>query len=128
MNKTDITSNSQKSKTQLTVLSAVFIGIMMVFLIPSSVGDAQARTAATVYGPALTFFDNIKSHISEGSFSEKPDARGNSITWITWGQSPGIESNGPESGYVTADLKTWNGIFLSTVKFIFSNPDFVKFL
>ena len=126
MNKTDIMGIMQVKKTQLAVLSVIFDGMMMVFLVPSLIEEAQARTDAKVYGPALTFFDNVKSHISEGSFFRIPEARGNSITWITWGQSPGIESNGAESGYVMADLKTWNGIFLSTVKFIFSNPEFTS--
>ena len=68
MNKTDIMGIMQVKKTQLAVLSVIFVGMMMVFLVPSLIEEAQAITDAKVYGPALTFFDNVKSHISEGSF------------------------------------------------------------
>ena len=43
MNKTDVLEIIQKRTTQIIVLSVVFVGMVMVFLIPSLIEEVQAN-------------------------------------------------------------------------------------
>ena len=71
MNKTEMIGIIKKRTTQLTVLSVVFVGLMMVFLVPSLVEEAQARIDATAISFAGSF-STIKGEMSDGHFVTNP--------------------------------------------------------
>jgi hypothetical protein len=55
MNKTDLVEIMQKRTTQLTVLSAAFVGIM-IFLVPALIEEADTRInakATSIIGPFI---------------------------------------------------------------------------
>lgn len=123
MNKTDTVEIMSKRTTQVAMFSVVFVGMMLVFLLPNLIGVAQARIDATAYAPSGTYFSNYQVHMDEGYFVDHFIQMTNILYWKTSGSSFGTQSNGPESGYVTADLKTiMDRTLVTQVKFIFSNP------
>lgn len=124
MNETDILEVTQKQSIQLTILSVVFVGLMMVFLVPSLTEEAQAFITAKVYTPPDPFgLDNFVGTMEKGDFIKKPgydDWSHHVVTWIT---APDIFLS--DKGKVTADMimgNTTHVFNLGKVMFIFELP------
>lgn len=113
MNKTYLIEIMQKSTIQFTFLSIIFAGLMLTFLIPSSIGAADARitaTAASFVGP----FSDVEVKMDKGQLAQYPIITGNSVHWVTRGSSI---LGGDELGTLEASVGN-----LGKVKFHFSNP------
>lgn len=115
MNKTDLVEIIQKRTTQLTILLIVFVGTMMVFLVPSLIEEAHARITATATS-TVGDFSNVKGVMEFGEFTQGPETTGNVIRWVTESKGGII---GIEEGHVEADIENYG-----KVKFFFENPDF----
>lgn len=115
MNKSDIVETKQKRTTHITIISLVFVGMMMAIFIPSLVGEAHARITAIAIS-AVGDFSNVKGDLEFGVFTQGPVAAGNVMGWVTESKN-GIF--GIEEGNVEADVGTYG-----KVKFFFENPDF----
>jgi len=115
MIKNDILEIMQKRANELAMFSLVFIGILMVFLIPNLVNEVQAR----IDGGAISFaapFTITEADMSQGHFTVYPYAGppGYLMNWQTAGD--GLFT-GNEEGYIKANVGN-----LGTVTFNFYNP------
>jgi hypothetical protein len=113
MNKNDIIEIMQKKPTNLVVLSAVFVGMMMVFLIPIIIENAEAVINARAISLGDSF-SNVEGEMFAGRFIEDPRNYGQIITWRTAGN--GV-FGGDEFGFVHAKVGE-----VGEVTFVFSNP------
>lgn len=110
MNETKVLEIMEKRSIQLTFLSIVFVGMMMVFLIPNFVVEAQAA----IDGSAVSFvgpFSDVKSRMYTGYFTEGPLVRGPTIVWKTTGYG------GNEIGYIESNFEGFGKVRLG-----FENP------
>jgi hypothetical protein len=115
MNKTDIVEIMSKRTTKITVLSTVFVG-MMVFLVPALIEEAEARInakATSLIGP----FTQVKVDLFAGKFWTSPrQPLPNIVTWETWGGPP--FGGGSEIGRFSAVVGS------HPISVDFSNPRF----
>ena len=111
MNEWSIEEMMQKTPTKLAVLF-VLAGVMMVFLIPWLIVEADARITATAISHVGSF-SHVESHLFAGSFNLNPIRVGSTIHWET----NGISSNLNEIGIISAKVDGFD------VYFVFNNPN-----
>ena len=73
MKKTDLVEIMQRSATQLVLLSVVFVSMVMVFLIPSLDGEAEAKIDAQAFAPPGTTFTDLQGIMLSGKFYAVPN-------------------------------------------------------
>lgn len=110
MNKTDILKIMHKRTTQLTVLSLIFVG-MMVFLAAGLAEQAQARIVATAFNYDEIRFSDVSGHMTRGVFVSGPSLS-DGKTEVHW-----TTSGATEEGFVEAKFGKFG-----LVKFEFKNP------
>jgi len=117
MNKTKFLEIMQKRTTHYIVLSAILVGVMLLFLTPNLVIEAQARFDANAVSSAGPF-SNVEGKMEpdSGHFVTKPYLYnyGYSINWVTTG---GGIATGDEKGTVEANVGNYG-----KVTFSFNNP------
>jgi hypothetical protein len=120
MNKTDIVEIMSKKTTNLAMLSVVFVGAMMVFVIPGAIEEAEAVVHGKATAPPGTTFSDLVSSMNDGRFTSGPRIveEGTQIIWSTAGSS---FLGGNEKGWVTANVRQ-AGEVIDRVYFGFNNP------
>lgn len=120
MNKADIVKFMSKRTLKFAVLSAAFVGTMMVFLIPGLIQEAEAVVRGQATAPPGTTFSDLVSSMSDGRFTNGPRIveGGTQIVWSTAGTS---FLGGDEKGWVTANVRQ-SGEIIDRVYFGFNNP------
>jgi hypothetical protein len=120
MYKSDIVEMIQLRTVKLAILSVVFVGTMMVFLIPDLIVEAEAVVHGRATAPPGTTFSDLVSSMSDGRFTSGPRIieGGNEIVWSTAGKGP-FGSN--ENGWVTANVRQ-SGEAIDRAYFGFNNP------
>lgn len=106
---------------QLSVLSIALVGIIMVgFLVPNLVRQADATIIGQAFAPPGTFFNEITYNMGSGKMTETPKTilGGTILVWKT--DSTGF-FGGLEQGTVFATVRQANDI-VGPVSFSFSNP------
>jgi hypothetical protein len=114
MNKAYILKMMQKRTTKLAVFF-VLAGVMMVFLVPMLIEEAQAATASRATTNTGSF-SNISWHLFEGRWTLIPSLDRGGIAWSTIGPNTPF-GGGNERGVVEANVGQ-----SGKVQFHFSNP------
>ena len=111
----------QKRTTQLTVLSIAFVGMMMILLIPSLTGEAEAKIDAQAFAPPGTTFTDIYGRMRDGHFDVQPrPLLGGTVA--LWGTDSDGIFGGLEQGTVFANFRQPSGEIVGPVSFSFTNP------
>ena len=111
MTESDLVKTMQKSTTKIIVFFVTLVGVMM-FLVPATVQESQARITATAVSQVGQFSD-VKGEMFLGRFVSGPTLVGPTITWVTTSANNGGLN---EMGVVSAKVA---GV---EVYFVFNNP------
>ena len=111
MTESDLVKTMQKSTTKIIVFFVMLVGVM-IFLVPATVQESQARITATAVSQVGQFSD-VKGEMFLGRFVSGPTLVGPTITWVTTSANNGGLN---EMGVVSAKVA---GV---EVHFVFNNP------